>query len=113
MQHVIGREIMDEGCTGHLVCEVEPRQALPDDAIVRRRLGRRIAGRWAGEVDLRGDRPVILTDVATRAQETAVLDGERPDRAGEAIRNIAKKERSYLGADEANGAARDGDRIAA
>ena len=113
MQHVIGREIMDEGCTGHLVCEVEPRQALPDDAIVRRRLGRRIAGRWAGEVDLRGDRPVILTDVATRAQETAVLDGESPDRAGEAIRNIAKKERSYLGADEANGAARDGDRIAA
>jgi hypothetical protein len=109
MQHVIGREIMDEGGTCHLVREVEPRQALPHNAIFRRRLGRRIAGRRAGKVDLRGDRPVILTEVANRAQETAVLADESRSAGGDP----QQETRSYLGADEANGAARDGDRIAA
>ena len=47
------------------------------------------------------------------AQEAAVVDGQSSNGAREAIRDIAKKERPYLGADQANGAARYGNRIAA
>ena len=47
------------------------------------------------------------------AQEAAVVDGQSSNGAREAIRDIAKKERPHLGADQANGAARYGNRIAA
>jgi len=113
VQQIVRCEVMDEGGARHLVRQIQPRQAPPDDAVVRRRLGRRVGGRRAGKVDVACDRPVVLADVATRAHETAVLDGEGLDRASEPVRDMAKKGRPHLGADEANGGARDRDRIAA
>ena len=107
------REVVDEGRTADLVGEIEPRQAPPHDAIIRRRLGCCRAARRSGKVDLAGHGPVVLADGAARAQEAAIVDGEGFERARQPVRDTAKEKRAHFGACEANGAARDGDRVAA
>ncbi len=113
MEYIVGREIVDEGRAPELVRKIEPRQASPHDAIRRRRLGCRLAACRPRQVDLAGHGPVVLPDIAAGPQEPAVLDGERCEWTGQPIRDLPQEERPYLRADQANCAARYGDRIAA
>ena len=80
---------------------------------MRRRLGRRFAGCAPVEIDQPRQRPVVLTDRAAGAQEGAVVDGQCFRRTSEPARQVPQEQPAHLGAHQADGAARDDDRVAA
>ena len=66
MQHIVGDDVVHERGARDLVRQVEPRHVSADDAVLRRQLGRRAAGRRTGEIDLARERPVVEPAILCR-----------------------------------------------
>ena len=114
MLHAGQRHVVDEsGRAENLSRQVEPRRIGADGVVVGGRFARAGAARIDGEIDGRGERPVVLAGALSVAQDLAIADVERVRRAADDLCRLIEKQRAHIGAGLAQGDAAELHRLAA